>query len=668
MIELLGGAITVNEIQWAADLMGLGADGFAPVGDDDSRLRAIQNLETGDYEACPGSGKTTLLVAKLAILAARWSYRQQGICVLSHTNAARNEIGERLSASVAAGALMRYPHFVGTIHSFVNEYLAAPWLRSQGYPIRVIDTQMALAKRMAALEYKWRLTMEKRGLGPFALSYDKPDFTGGAKGNLGVDAPSYKAMVDVARQSSQDGYFCFDEMFVWANQLLDRRPGVAADLRRRFPVVFIDEAQDNSEAQSAILHRIFCAGDGPSRRQRFGDSNQAIYGRSGDEGASTDPFPAAPTYNIPRSYRFPQVIANAVKGFGVLPQALVGAGPSSLKITSDAKPSAIFLFDDPSVQQVLPRYGAYLLEQFQEPELAVGSFVAVAGVHDDKDKDDKIPRAMGHYAPHYDAACARKDSAPDTLAQFLARARFEMEGVGNTHPLVNGLAGGLLHLGEMVGLARTALGRRSAHKRIMEVLDASPALDSYFKLVDLTVSLRGDFTSDAWTNDALPHVAEIALHFADGGNLDDAAVRFLAWPDPTVLMAGDDAYMPRTDNVFGYPHVDPKVQIRLGSIHSVKGETHTATLVLDTYYRAHHLNELKPWLLGERSGGLRVKKKGAPQLEGPVLLGRLKLHYVAMTRPSHLLCIAMRKDALSEAELEILKARGWSIVDCCAAA
>jgi hypothetical protein len=110
------------------------------------------------------------------------------------------------------------------------------------------------------------------------------------------------------------------------------------------------------------------------------------------------------------------------------------------------------------------------------------------------------------------------------------------------------------------------------------------------------------------------------------------------------------------------------VHIRLGSIHSVKGETHTATLVLDTFFHAHHLNELKPWLLGARSGGLKVKAKGAPQLESARLLGRLKLHYVAMTRPSHLLCVAMRKDAFTDDELGVLKGRGWSVIDCCAPA
>ena len=664
MIELIGAAITEAEIQWAAALMGLGTDGFAPVGADDSRLRAMMSLDTGDYEACPGSGKTTLLVAKLAILAARWSPRQQGICVLSHTNAARNEIGDRLSASATAGALMRYPHFVGTIHSFVNEFLATPWLRSEGYPVRMVDTQIALSKRMGALDYKWRLAMDKRGLGLSALTYNAIDFTSDKRGNLGVNTDTYQAMVTVCRETSEQGYFCFDEMFVWANQLIDRNPGVAADLRRRFPLVFIDEAQDNSETQSAILHRVFCAGDGPSRRQRFGDSNQAIYANSNQDGASTDPFPLAPTYSIPRSYRFPQAIADVVKGFGVMPQDLVGAGPSVGRITSAAKPATVFLFDDPSVQQVLPRYGAYLIDQFQEPELAIGTFVAIAGVHE-MDKDDNIPRAMGHYVPHYDAACVRKESAPATLAQFLARARFEMEGVGNTHVLVNGLAAGLIRLGELLGQARTAVRRKSAHRRMIEALEDSAALSPYLKLVDLTLSNRGDYTAKGWENDALPLIAKIAEHFADGAEIDDAAVTFLIWPNEVELMAGDIAYAPRTDNVFSYPHTEPKVHIRLGSIHSVKGETHTATLVLDTFFYAHHLNELKPWLLGTRSGGLKAKKNGVPQLESSRLLGRLKLHYVAMTRPSHLLCVAMRKDAFTVEELGVLKGRGWSVVDCC---
>ncbi|WP_221938653.1 hypothetical protein [Mycobacterium sp. KBS0706] len=86
--------------------------------------------------------------------------------------------------------------------------------------------------------------------------------------------------------------------------------------------------------------------------------------------------------------------------------------------------------------------------------------------------------------------------------------------------------------------------------------------------------------------------------------------------------------------------------------------------MLDSYYYDHHLSELKPWLLGQKTGGSTVNRKGKPVVEGARMLGRLKLHYVAMTRPTHLLCLAMRWDAFADGELDILKARDWTIIDC----
>jgi hypothetical protein len=41
-----------------------------------------------------------------------------------------------------------------------------------------------------------------------------------------------------------------------------------------------------------------------------------------------------------------------------------------------------------------------------------------------------------------------------------------------------------------------------------------------------------------------------------------------------------------------------KVDIRVGSIHSVKGETHTGTLVMETFWYGDSLEALLPWLFG----------------------------------------------------------------------
>lgn len=470
--------IREQDVPWAASLMGLGPNGFAPVDGDESRFQAMRRLDSVDFEACPGSGKTTLLVAKLAVLAVRWPHRKQGICVLSHTNAARNEIGTKLGNSAAGLALMRYPHFVGTIHSFVNEYLALPWLRSNGLNVRCIDTQIALAKRWYELPYTTRIALERSHLTPAAMAYDGPDYTGGKVGKFGPHTPTGQLIIAARRKFSEQGYFCFDEMFVWANDLLDRRPEAAHDLRQRFPLVFIDEAQDNSEEQSALLHRIFCAGDGPVRRQRFGDSNQAIYAKPGLAGAETDPFPGAAVHPLPRSYRFSQSLADEVKGFGVTPQALVGAGPPP-HIAAEPKMPAIFLFDDASVQSVLPKFGAHLVASFDAAALAAGTFTAVAGVHE-LDQNGRVPHAMGHYVPSYDPSCARRETAPDRFAQYLARARFETAGSRNFQleflsPLI-GRAD--VELIIRSGNMRDLLAQLEAHTVDVVLANSAPQLDA----------------------------------------------------------------------------------------------------------------------------------------------------------------------------------------------
>lgn len=70
------------------------------------------------------------------------------------------------------------------------------------------------------------------------------------------------------------------------------------------------------------------------------------------------------------------------------------------------------------------------------------------------------------------------------------------------------------------------------------------------------------------------------------------------------------------------------------------------------FFYQHHLSELKPWLLGDREGGSHQSARGKTVPEGTRTLGRLKLHYVAMTRPTHLLCLAMHKNAFNDPELE----------------
>lgn len=87
-------------------------------------------------------------------------------------------------------------------------------------------------------------------------------------------------------------------------------------------------------------------------------------------------------------------------------------------------------------------------------------------------------------------------------------------------------------------------------------------------------------------------------------------------------------------------------------------ETHTSTL-LETFWYNHNLTSIREWLAGDRTGGGGAKVRDS---------NRLKLHYVAMTRPSHLICLALPMDRFLAGKdggkvLEKLRARGWDVIE-----
>ena len=168
-------AITDQDIYWAISLLGLPRNAFQGDDGNDPRQKVLKSMEPMDIAACPGSGKTTLLVAKLAILANGWRHATRGICVLSHTNAARHEIEVRLGTTNVGRRLLSYPHFIGTIHGFVNEFLALPWLRSKGISINMIDTDVCHERRWKALPSNIRAALETNHYTSSVLSIRNPD-------------------------------------------------------------------------------------------------------------------------------------------------------------------------------------------------------------------------------------------------------------------------------------------------------------------------------------------------------------------------------------------------------------------------------------------------------------------------------------------------------------
>ena len=94
------------------------------------------------------------------------------------------------------------------------------------------------------------------------------------------------------------------------------------------------------------------------------------------------------------------------------------------------------------------------------------------------------------------------------------------------------------------------------------------------------------------------------------------------------------------------------IQVRLSSIHGVKGRTHLATLVLDTFWYDRNIKSILPWLCNKP-----IKTPDKRDLM------RLKCHYVALTRAKGLICIAAPKSSVSDSDRSLLAKVGWNIIE-----
>jgi len=665
--------VTDEDIRWAFCVLNLPKNAFYGADGNDPRQEVLKSMERIDVAACPGSGKTTLLVAKLAILAQKWRYRTRGICVLSHTNAARTEVETKLGNTTVGRQLLSYPHYIGTIHGFVGEFLALPWLWSRGYQVKMIDTDVCLKRRWNGLSHATRGGLEKNSHTPSVLSVKSPDFGVGevrwGKGYvLGADTLTAKEIRETCQRSAAEGYFCYDEMFMWGRDLMDKVPGVVEVIRDRFPLLFIDEAQDNSEDQSAILVRIFMNGGGAVIRQRFGDGNQAIFDFVGAEGAQNDIFPdEAVKKDLPNSHRFGQKIADLAHPLGIVPYpcGLKGQGPNK-PLASGASEGrhTIFLFNDKSATQVLDAFADLLIETFSDSELRDGTIWAIGLVHKPPNVEEgqKFPHYVGHYWPSYDPELTKTDPHPEKLVQYIFAGQEKAKTAKETYPAVEKIAEGLLRLASMVKGLPIFHRRRHSHRYILELLEATPHVrDHYQDLITEFALVCDTPTKEMWDSTWRSVVREIAETLA-GAPLSGEAAAFLEWKDGTGE-PGCGSIPKSQNNIYQIFKDGRRVEIRVGSIHSVKGRTHTATLVLETFWKdnkkRHNLELLSPWLRGIKAGGCNV---------GVQQQSRLKVHYVAATRPTHLLCLAMKRSSfendegnLDQSMVQELEQRGWQV-------
>jgi DNA helicase-2/ATP-dependent DNA helicase PcrA len=266
--------------------------------------RVVQVQAPVYVQACPGAGKTRVIVERH--LTQPLAAVRRGRAVLSFTNVACAEIRQRCSERNGPD-MLRFPHFVGTIDTFFWRYLLRPFIEPNRRRHRIDSWDRVNAVvTISAQPYDHKIRLSDF---QFRHDLDTGTCTAQLQASNRVWAVLTRLRNEGLLQQAEDkavelrtayahnhGYVTGHEIRVLAlHYLRTRRPTVISMLRTRFDEIIIDEAQDCSALDLAILGDLHNA-DIPLAF--IGDPDQAIYEFRGADPDSVRAFGALLNHTI----------------------------------------------------------------------------------------------------------------------------------------------------------------------------------------------------------------------------------------------------------------------------------------------------------------------------------------------------------------------------------
>lgn len=249
------------------------------------------NKQNVFLKACPGSGKTEVVGLKAAYSIRKWGNQLGGMAVLTFTNNAANVINQRVSQFTGVEKAC-YPHFIGTIDSWLHGYIAHPFGHLKtGYEGRNGDRSIRIVENSATSDFLYSFRTQypiARMLNPSANQYyldidptrQKYIFS---SGNQGTDSirnavPLQSYQINDLNNAKQvfwkSGFATYQDIENLCFNILSEESALCKLLALRFPLIIIDECQDLSWIQIQILNKLREKG---TILHFVGDLNQAIY-------------------------------------------------------------------------------------------------------------------------------------------------------------------------------------------------------------------------------------------------------------------------------------------------------------------------------------------------------------------------------------------------------
>lgn len=229
--------------------------------------------------AVPGSGKTTVLVTRLGYMIYCRNIPPESILTVTYTVAATKDMSERFAVrfgedmakrlefrtinGICARIIQYYGRRIGkTPFELVKDEKATTGMliricqdHGMGYPtesdLKNVRTLLTYIKNMMLNEEELQKLEEESDIRIAGI---------------------YR---EYCRQMREQKLMDYDDQMLYAYNMLRKDPGVLAYFQNRYPYICVDEAQDTSKIQHAII-ALLAAGTG--NLFMVGDEDQSIYG------------------------------------------------------------------------------------------------------------------------------------------------------------------------------------------------------------------------------------------------------------------------------------------------------------------------------------------------------------------------------------------------------
>ncbi len=609
---------------------------------DKERRDFIRCTETVDLQAVPGSGKTTALLAKLIAMGRYCPLPQnRGILVLSHTNAAVDEIRARIGSHCPH--LFKPPHFIGTIQSFVNHFLCIPgFVKRYKFRPNHIDNDLYRKYHERARIDKTHLSNRPQSIDRLyynaRLTNDNELLCGKGKPYediLSKSTDTYNKVLTLKKRLRAHGVLAFDEAYPIGQKYLKDHPAIVRVIQKRFRFIFVDEMQDMDATQQGIIDDIFFCGD--CTLQRIGDKNQRIY--INDE--AVEWVDRKVVRRLIGSHRLTTQTATCVNRFqcfGTNSYSITGLRGEGLK-------PIIFTHTPEQVSEVLELVSGHLKEMIDCNRLSLPSTYSVKAVCWKKEHDKKT--ALTDYFPAFDGNKATPYPSRNSIIDYLGPCREGDRTFKSRSRVVLELLVRILRMKNVRRENKRYHSVRSLRNSLKE--QPEPIYLAFKKfLFDTTrLLLRGHHTDAVNTARAyFPNF--LAIFDKDMSNLD-------SFIGPSKRIIGITEALPSPPdqeqvNTLNYHNFD----IEVATVHSVKGQTHDVTIYLESFMSKYESEKV-----GNQISGTPLTDK---ERRGKQKMAALKMLYVGLSRPTQLACYVIDHERFDEHIRDSLDAQNWTII------